>query len=198
VGAILAVAAWTRVRTAQPSEPSHIALSLALATRHQAINRSSAFTALRVIGGPGADFHRISLSQGKFFEQRLIPRAGVLRRDGTRSWSFVEIRNSFGIIGQTNQTNSTHDHRPTNYNSKSYDRRIYDSWRGEEGPYPDNNADDTKTHPDYDFHGGSVLVSLAKGEPGARDRRCRRGGGGCACRLLWITPTPWWGSTAPI
>ncbi len=105
---------------------------------------------------------------GEFFEQKLMPPARVFKRDCTRSGSLVEIRNSFGMIGQTNQSNSTHDHRPTNYNSKRYDCRMYNS--GEKGQYPENDADDTQTHPDYDFHLGSVLVSLAKGEPDARDR----------------------------
>jgi hypothetical protein len=60
--------------------------------------------------------------------------------------------------GHANQGNSTHDHRPTNNNSKRYDCWMYNSYRGEEGPYPDNDADDTKTHPDQDFHLGSVFL----------------------------------------
>src|SRR6516162_1544020 len=65
-----------------------------------------------------------------------------------RSRSFVEIRNSPGLIGQTNQGNSTHDRRPTNYNSTIYDRQTYNSSCAEEGRYPDTNANDRQPCPD--------------------------------------------------
>jgi hypothetical protein len=66
----------------------------------------------------GGMINDLALLGGDFFEQRLIQRAASLRRDCTRSWSFVEIRNSFGMIGQTNQGNPTHGHHPTYYNCK--------------------------------------------------------------------------------
>src|SRR5215472_17356555 len=71
-----------------------------------------------------------------------------------RSRSFVEIRKSFGMIGQTNQGDPTHDHRSTNYNSKRYDCRMYNSCCSDKRHYPDNDADNTKTSPNHDFHFG--------------------------------------------
>ena len=82
----------------------------------------------------------------------------VLKRDCTLSSSFVEIRRSFGLIGQTNQRDSTRDHRPTNYNSKRHDCRMYNSCCSDKRHYPDNDADNTKTSPDHDFHLDPVLL----------------------------------------
>jgi hypothetical protein len=48
---------------------------------------------------------------------------------------------------------------------------MYKPQRGEKGKYPDNDADDTKTHPDYVFHLDLSWSALSKGAPDTRNRR---------------------------
>ncbi len=62
------------------------------------------------------------------------------------------------MIGQANQGDSTHDYCPTYYNSNRYDCGMYNYQCGEKGRCPDNDTDDTKTHPDYYFHFRSAFL----------------------------------------
>jgi len=76
-------------------------------------------------------------------------------------------RNLDGVSGQENQSDSNHDYSPTHYNSKRYDCGVYNDRCSDKRGRPDNGPDDTKTHPDYDFHfrfvfkRGQMLTTLS-------------------------------------
>jgi hypothetical protein len=84
-----------------------------------------------------------------------------------RSLSVVEIRNSFGLVGQTQHGNSTRGHCATEQNPKRDNSRIENRHCTDKGHYPDDDADDTETCPDQYFHLRSVFLIAEKSH--ARD-----------------------------
>jgi hypothetical protein len=68
------------------------------------------------------------------------------------SWSLVEIGNFDLTIWQADQGNSAHDYHPTGYDTERYGCRMYTCQRADKRRYPDNEAADTNTDSNENFH----------------------------------------------